>query len=317
MNKTSKRVVKGVICVNTQERFTSMADACTRFNLDKAVVSKASNGKRKTAGKYKGEPLRWMLIEDWDKLPEDEQQKLIQECKINIENIICLNSGVTFKDIDEASRCYDIPHSQIYKSCIENKNISDENITYGGKYRKKRLIWMKIKDYNKLSEFEIAKFKIMSKEHKQSGTKVVCLNTGEVFPSIDVASVYYNISATDLTNSCYGRRNHAGEKKGELLKWMQFEKYQKLTEKEIQDILETDNIRKFPVICLNTGKEYPSIRQATIKHNISRKSIESCCKGTALYAGNSNGENLVWAFPSDYKKFTKNKITKMIASAQK
>ena len=310
----NKRKVKGVICVNTQERFSTMKDACSRFNIDKAVVSKASNGKRDTAGKYKGESLKWMLIEDWDKLSKREQLDIISAYRTNLSDIICLNTKVSFKDIDEASRCYDIPHRTIYKSCMDNKVLKDGKVTYGGKYRKEKLIWMQKEDFNKLSEFEISKYKILSKERKQTGTTIICLNTGEVFPSIEVASIYYDLSPKELMNCCNGRRNHVGEKDGEYMKWMPLEKYEKLTKQEVEEIIKTNNIKKIPVVCLNTGEEFESIRQASLKYKTTSPSIHSCCKGLSSHAGVHNGEKLVWAFPSEYKKYTKKRISKILSS---
>ena len=59
-----------------------------------------------------------------------------------------------------------------------------------------------------------------------------------------------------------------------------------------------------PVICLNTGKVYDYIKQASKQYNISSSLIIECCKGNICSAGfdKSMNEPLVWMYLNDYKQ---------------
>ena len=63
-----------IICVNTQEIFCCMADACVKYNIRNASsISSCCRGKSKAAGIHPetGGRLEWMYYEDCLKLQEN------------------------------------------------------------------------------------------------------------------------------------------------------------------------------------------------------------------------------------------------------
>ena len=52
-----------------------------------------------------------------------------------------------------------------------------------------------------------------------------------------------------------------------------------------------------PVICLTTGKTFPSASEAGRVYNIASTTISACCRGVRKSAGKGkNGERLVWKY---------------------
>ncbi|GAA0101930.1 hypothetical protein UT300012_26450 [Paraclostridium bifermentans] len=158
--------------------------------------------------------------------------------------IICINNQQIFESTRIAGKKFNCDNSSISKSCNNVLKLSC------GKENGKRLFWMKLEDFNKLNEVEkldlITKaqnYKYeMSLEQKQSistnmkkrsgknhtmATKIICLNTLEIFDYIKQATEKYGINNTCIANCCKGKQKYAGKIKGEPAKWMYYEDYLK------------------------------------------------------------------------------------------
>ena len=66
---------KSVICLTTMHSFGSTGEAARFYNIDRRLISKCCNGKRKSAGKFNGKKLQWKFIEDLPKPPMTEEDK--------------------------------------------------------------------------------------------------------------------------------------------------------------------------------------------------------------------------------------------------
>ena len=133
--------------------------------------------------------------------------------------------------------------------------------------------------------------------------RVVCLNTLEVFNSITEASIVYNINDSSISECCSKHRKSAGTLNGNKLVWRYYEEYIKLSDMEIKDILENNNLYGKKVICLNNKKIFKNISEATAYYNLkSKSSISSCCRGVNQTAGKdkASGEKLKWMYYKDY-----------------
>jgi group I intron endonuclease len=53
---------KSVICLTTKRIFFTGVDAADYYNTHQQSISKCCKGKRKTAGKYNGQPLKWKYL---------------------------------------------------------------------------------------------------------------------------------------------------------------------------------------------------------------------------------------------------------------
>lgn len=51
-----------------------------------------------------------------------------------------------------------------------------------------------------------------------------------------------------------------------------------------------------PVICITTGRIFPSAREGAKYYNCDHADICKCCKGKRKSAGKLNGEKLIWKY---------------------
>lgn len=137
---------------------------------------------------------------------------------------------------------------------------------------------------------------VHSKPARKSGTvihqpprkavmrQVICLDTDEVFPSLSVASRAYGVSTTAICNCVKGKTNTAS---GMHWKYAD-EEYHK---SKLREGNKNHPAFSKPVICLQTGVEYPSASEAERQTGINKAHILSCASGKYLNAG-----GLKWGF---------------------
>lgn len=78
----------------------------------------------------------------------------------------------------------------------------------------------------------------------------------------------------------------------------------------------SNNPRAQKIVCVNNGKLYDCIKDASDKYLVPRSTINSCCLGYCKRAGKIGGEHLVWAYEEDYLKFTEQDKKRIIDDAQ-
>ena len=211
---------KRIICLNTREEFYSNADAARKYNLPSDNISSCCNNKSYSAGELNGEPLVWMNIKDYKKLSEDEICAILKKrSTTKRKKVICINTGEIFDSVRDASRKY---HSKNISACCLGK------LNSAGELDGKKLHWMHYNEYIDLSEDErqdiLKRFERRQRFGKKT-TRVVCLNTKEIFDSIVKASSKYNITAGNITLCCRKRISTAGKINGEKAKWMYYDEY--------------------------------------------------------------------------------------------
>lgn len=145
---------------------------------------------------------------------------------------------------------------------------------------------------------------------KGSYTKVICINTGEIFDGITIAEEKYNIK--NISGNCNGKINSAGKdpNTGEPLVWMYYDEYLEKGQYEYNTNLEKK------VVCLNNNYVFFSMTiaanwcglksQASITQFLKRK-------GKHEYAGRhpETGEKLTWMYYDDYiKEFDESTLIK-------
>ena len=138
--------------------------------------------------------------------------------------------------------------------------------------------------------------------YKKYKTKIVCLNSKEIFSSITEGSKKYGIDRSSVSRCCKGEKKVAGKINGDRLCWMYYDDYLKLNDIQIEEILNENCGRdnKAKVICLNTKEVFDSITEASKKSGIVRTTISSCCRGVTKTAGEINGDRLCWMYYNEY-----------------
>ena len=220
--------------------------------------------------------------------------------------IICLNDRKIFPTIVEASKFYNIEASAISKCCRRKS-------TFGGWYNNKKMIFMYLSEYNKLSEEEINNY--IPKENNIY-VKVVCLDTKQVFNMAKDAAIWSGQKTSGgIIACCNGRYNVAG-KHPEYhypLHWAYYENYINMTDDEINNIINYKSTGWKKVICLN---DLTAFDNATIAANWcgmkNKLVIQSCCRNELKYAGLHpiTGEELKWMYYKDYLKLNNEKVMK-------
>ena len=119
--------------------------------------------------------------------------------------------------------------------------------------------------------------------------KIICLDTGEEFPSIAQASRTYAVSSTAVCNCVKGKTNTASG-----LHWKyKDEEYHKSKRNEG---MKNHPSLSHPVVCKETGERYESIGEAARQMGVCKTNIWRCAKGDAISV-----HGLHWGFVIDGK----------------
>lgn len=196
------------------------------------------------------------------------------------KKVICTNTQKIYPSIVEASEATGISKSSIEKCCT-HKHLSggvDPNTNLP-------LVWEFYEEGKKYSY-------IPSIEKNKRAKKVICLTTGEIFPSVTQAAETYNCDRGGISSCCTGKRKTAGQlSDGRKLCWAYYNENEKYSYKTV---LGNSNGKK--VICLNTGIVYNSIKEASDNTGVPVSNISSVCHGRGKSAGKLNGEKILWKF---------------------
>lgn len=155
----------------------------------------------------------------------------------------------------------------------------------------------------------------MKYKWESMGRKVVLLNNCKIFNSCTEASEYVNLrSASSITLCCNGNRLSAGKFKGKNAVWMYHDEYMVATYEALKEKLDNGNNSRgssnlnlkdnsVEVICLNDGKVFKSLKEASKYAGLkSGSSISNCCSGKNSKAGSINGEPAKWMYYDEYLK---------------
>lgn len=169
------------------------------------------------------------------------------------------------------------------------------------------LFWLD--EYENMTKKEIKEY--LDSCISKSLTKVVCLNTLEVFNSIQEAlKKYPNANSTNITNCCIcgstGKHKYCGKMEdGTPLKWLYYEDYITKTPDEIANILDSslEKRKTFkPVICLTTGVKYQSMGEAALAYGVSVHRIRTRCNNQMTKTSKKIPTH--WMYYSEFEQFT-------------
>ncbi len=114
--------------------------------------------------------------------------------------------------------------------------------------------------------------------------KVICINNRKVYPSLTVASKETGVNCSHISMCCNKQRKRAGsDDYGNKLYWMFYDEYlqNELFNKSNEEIMPTTKCtyKKVPIICIETGVKYSSIRKAHLDTGLSYTSLSQCVSG--------------------------------------
>ena len=156
-----------------------------------------------------------------------------------------------------------------------------------------------------------------SGENHPRATKVICLNTLEVFDYIKEGAKKYNIGDTNIITCCNGGIKYSGKLDGTPLVWRYLKDFLKMTEEEISLAIKEADEFDFRVVCLNTKKIFESATKGAIEYNCDNASVSKCCKKQMKSAGkDKNGNKLIWRYYKDYINMTEEEIKEVIKEAE-
>lgn len=233
----------------------------------------------------------------------------LDERRNNSNNVICINDGNLFSSAYDASLNYDVNVEQIRRSCRCHGGVRvgfDEKFVFMYEY-----------EYNKLSKSDIecilsnANELNKGKNHHNS-KRVICLNTLEVYDTIEIASALTGIRNSNISGCCFGKQNRVKDLKGNWVVFLYYDDYIQMTKSEIEyalykstdqykkELLSNSHIGKASynrmVKCINTGEVFESIKDAMEKYNAS--GLYLCLRGRTNSSGRHpvTHEKLKWEY---------------------
>lgn len=211
--------------------------------------------------------------------------------------VVCITTGKEFKAIVDGAKYYNIDPGDISKCCRRTS-------TFGGWYNGQKMIWMYKKDYDKYPKDKLSGY--IPKEN-DNYTKIVCLNTGEVFDGLIYAAEKYHMKkGSGISACCKGRYHFAGkDDNGIPLVWRYLSDYKNMNQDEIDSLINYKLEGKKQVICLNTKDVFDNALVACKWCGLESKlPIQRVCRGETKTAGMhpSTKEKLSWMYYKDYKE---------------
>lgn len=211
--------------------------------------------------------------------------------------VVCITTGKEFKAIVNGAKYYNIDPGDISKCCRRTS-------TFGGWYNGQKMIWMYKKDYDEYPKDKLSEY--IPKEN-DNYTKIVCLNTGEVFDGLIYAAEKYHMKkGSGISACCKGRYHFAGkDDNGIPLVWRYLSDYKNMNQDEIDSLINYKLEGKKQVICLNTKDVFDNALVACKWCGLESKlPIQRVCRGETKTAGMHplTKEKLSWMYYKDYKE---------------
>lgn len=173
-NKGSRKRNVAVFCEDTGEFFPTLEAAAKKFGVNASTIGKIVRGKCKSS-------LHFKRVEEpvYNEIRgEDKRSNHIPDA------VICVETGERFESIRKAAKATGISNTSI------SGVLKGKMLTAGGYH------WQYADDRpNNIRDENTRKF----------SKSVVCLETGEVFPSLKIAAETLNINSSSLCGALKGR----------------------------------------------------------------------------------------------------------------
>lgn len=267
--------IKSIICIETNEIFNSIKDACKKYNLSHFAIKSCCLGKHHT---YNNK--HWLYLEDYKKLSTSDIENLKHK------QIICVETKEIFSSFSEISKKYKLTKSCISDCCNHKQIYCDKKH------------WLYLNEYEKMTEDEIKK--LCNYFGNVNNKKVVCLDTREVFNSIEDAN--RKTKANNIYLCCCGKLSSSGG-----YHWVYFEDFEKMTEEEINKICNKPISNRKQIICLETKEKFNSLIEISKILSVNEKTIRKHCRNKTLI------KDIHIMYLEDYEKMSEEEIKKLIS----
>lgn len=259
---------------------------------------------------------------------ENEQMALEWE-KVYIEQVKAYDNkmyyniamgGEGYKSIEVKKMWEDEEHRKFMVDMLKSK-WKDEEYLFKMKNRKGRSV-EQIKMHGSImkEKWSSSEYRDKMKKHNYRGgnhkraSKIVLLNTGEIFECIKYASDKLNIPQSKISNNCLKKIMYIELKdKKEDIIFVYYKDYLNMSKKDIEmainnietvkanrwknrSLKKTGGFKK-KVVLLNNGIEFESITSAAKFIGLKSESkITDVCRGRSYSAGKINGEKAIWKY---------------------
>lgn len=217
--------------------------------------------------------------------------------------IVCLNTKEVFDTVEDASRFSKAHLLDIVLCC---KDI----YPYAGRLDNKNLVWRYEVDYKKLTDEDISNIieenqkKVITRQlEEEIKTKVICINTEQVFNDIYEIPSHIDIRPESVRRCCNKKTFYCRDRNERRYIFMYYEEYLKTSPREIINLLENFNgIKVKKVINTRTKEVYESVEQASAKTFISSFTIRKQCNKKEQYSKHTLLNGPDWLYYEDYLK---------------
>lgn len=268
----NRGLVKPVVHLETRKVYSNSSEASYRTGYKEASIRRTCNSRR-----FLLFNSHWMFKEDFDKKTNEEIESILnikpKSYHDDIRKVICLETLEIFNNASEAQKVYNSTTTSCIRACC--KHTDPNRITAAKKH------WLYLEEYEELSKKEIKNI-LNNKAGRKISKAVIKLETLEVFPSIEDASLKTGLSNKTIRYSCTGLRT-TNLKNGH---WMFKSDYDILTSKEVEKRLQkrrkATNTKR--VKCKETGIIFDSLTEASnaVGGGSRNSSISRCCKNPNL-----------------------------------
>lgn len=224
---------KRILCVETNEVFPSL-NYLIRIGMK--TVEGVLYGKQKTCRN-----LHWK----WTELPPTDtkytETLLHSNSTSKTKQIYCIETNELFPSVDSIRGNFS--RAAVINAIKSNKPFQGKHYTYTG---------------------------VLVGEFKKDCKKIVCINTGEVFDSLEQASTHFNIYKEGIAKCCRGEINSTHN--------LQFEYLNDKRQKKVRQ-------KNKKVCCTTTNETFNSLKDASAHFNIDKRTIVKLCNNKKEYKG--------------------------------
>lgn len=257
----SRKVYCPIVCVDTNETFDNLVEASKYFNIPAGTIGKVCAGSQIDA-----HGLIFDYLDEQKKIKADIKR---QQFKHQKKAVICVNTGIIYPSGAEAARATGIDARII--SVICNKKFKNHT----------GLIF----EFVDTDEREKVQIEVDKRNNKKNLRKkpVRCIDNGIIYESLAAATRATGIDIRDISRNCTGICTHIREFHFEFVD-------EELREKANLKQTQKKNLKKKPVICLESGEVFESAAEAAKHFGILTSGISTVCNKKQRSVGNLHFE---------------------------
>ena len=167
-----------VLCIETGVVYPSISKASHQTGIANSNIFACCNGKQKTAGGF-----HWLKVDD------PHTMALLTNHPDKSMPVVCIETGKVYPTVSEASQQTGVHPTYIYK-CLSGKQKT------AGRFH-----WLKVDDPRAIA---------LLTNHTDMSMSVLCVETGEVFPSTHDAGRQTGVRHTYISKCLNGKQKTAG-----------------------------------------------------------------------------------------------------------